>query len=743
MHRISSFCVVLLLLSIAVDRAAAAEEGGFVPIFDGRSLAGWKAADMTYWSVEDGAITATITEKHPCQINQYLVWQGGDLDDFELKLTFRMNSAKNVNGGFQFRSRLLPNDDVAGYQVDNNLGRKWLVRLYDEHGRHTLAWRGQSTVFDAAGKKTISTLPGVPKKARFKLEDWHEYHLVCKGPHLALKVNGNLVAEVLDNDPKQQDFSGILALQLHSGPPMTVQFKDIKLKRLKPAAKRKKRKPQSKPVVVVAPKPKPPVRQVPSTSRGEPISPTGAKFTSPVVTKATPGHAIDIDVDISGAKKLFLAAGDGGDGSSCDWADWIEPRLLGPKGETRLTELSWKSASTGWGHVKINRTIEGTALLAGGIAAHFGIGTHANSVIEYDLPPGYTRFVARGGLDTGALGQKCETGPSIRFMVFLDKPPAAAKPVEDPQPQKPQWTAEERFGVAEFRSGKMLAQPGIVSADYLFTKPPFRLCHASTIVETADRLLVAFYAGPGEGNKETGIWLSARKKGRFDWSPPVQIATGTLTDQQAEKRGRRQFACWNPVLFNVKGGPLLLFYKVGREPEEWWGMMKTSADQGRTWSEAVELPPGIIGPDRAKPVTLHDGVLLCGSATGKTGWNVRFERTPDLGKTWQTSAPPNAADPDFAAIQPTFLVQADGTIQALCRSKSGKILTTMSFDDGKTWTELEAAKLPNPNSGIDSVSLPDGRYLLAYNHTVKGRDFLNLAVSKNGRTWFAASVLEH
>ena len=222
-----------ILTGGAAVRAVADDETGFKSLFDGKTLEGWKAVDPTYWSVEDGAITGKITKQHPLKENLYLVWQGGELADFELKLKSRLNSPHRVNNGFQFRSKLLPNHDIAGYQVDNNLNTDWLVRLYDEHGRHALAYRGTKTVIDKDGQRTTTKIPDADGPARFRLEDWHEYHLICVGPRLTLKVNGRLVAEVVDLDPKQQDFSGILGLQLHSGPPTTVQFKDIRLKVLK------------------------------------------------------------------------------------------------------------------------------------------------------------------------------------------------------------------------------------------------------------------------------------------------------------------------------------------------------------------------------------------------------------------------------------------------------------------------------------------------------------------------------
>ena len=209
---------------------ALAAEKGFKSLFDGKTLDGWKAADMSYWSVEDDAITGKITPEHPLAENLYLIWQGGELGDFELKLKSRVFGSREINNGFQFRSKELPNHDVAGYQVDNNLDTDWLVRLYDEHGRHDLARRGQRTVFDEQGRPAISELTEAAGKPWFKLEDWHEYRLICDGPRLTLEVDGRLAAEVVDNDPQQQDFSGILGLQLHTGPPTTVQFKDIELK---------------------------------------------------------------------------------------------------------------------------------------------------------------------------------------------------------------------------------------------------------------------------------------------------------------------------------------------------------------------------------------------------------------------------------------------------------------------------------------------------------------------------------
>jgi len=223
----------LLLLALA----RAQDETGFTPLFDGHSLTGWETPVPGYWSVEDGAITGRIAKENPCTTNQYLVWTGGELADFELKLKSRLNGEGGINNGFQFRSRLLPDHDVCGYQVDNNLRTDWRVRLYDEFGRHVLAMPGERAVFDANGARSVSEIENAPARPAFRLEDWHEYHLTCVGPRITLRVNGEIIAVVEDNDPRRQELQGVLALQLHSGPPTVVQFKDIRLKQLRPASR--------------------------------------------------------------------------------------------------------------------------------------------------------------------------------------------------------------------------------------------------------------------------------------------------------------------------------------------------------------------------------------------------------------------------------------------------------------------------------------------------------------------------
>ena len=243
LHPLFPYLLGILTLAAAPPPS---DDSGFKSIFDGKSLAGWETVDPSYWSVVDGAITGTITQGHPLKDNRYLVWKGADdapggqLADFELKLKSRVRGEGAINNGFQFRSKLLPNGwDVAGYQVDNNLNvggvSPWLVRLYDEHGRHDLALRGQRVTFGADGKPAREEITEAAGEPWFRLEQWHEYHLICVGNRLTLKVDGRLAAEVIDNDPANFDAAGILALQLHSGPPTVAQFKDLRLKVLKRA----------------------------------------------------------------------------------------------------------------------------------------------------------------------------------------------------------------------------------------------------------------------------------------------------------------------------------------------------------------------------------------------------------------------------------------------------------------------------------------------------------------------------
>ncbi len=273
-----------------------------------------------------------------------------------------------------------------------------------------------------------------------------------------------------------------------------------------------------------------------------------------------------------------------------------------------------------------------------------------------------------------------------------------------------------------------------MKSEFIFETAPFPQCHASTIAETKSGLIAAWFGGTRERNPDVGIWISRQTAGR--WTPPVEIANGVGFSTN-------RFPCWNPVLCQPQAGPLLLFYKVGPSPAAWWGMLTTSADGGRTWSTPQRLPEGILGPIKNKPVQLPNGDLLCPSSTeGESGWRVHFERTSDLGRSWQATAPINQPEV-IAAIQPCILFHGKHRLQALGRTRQQRIFEAWSEDDGRTWSPMRLTSLPNPNSGIDAVTLRDGRQLLVYNHSATNRTPLNVAVSRDGEHWEAALVLEN
>jgi len=285
------------------------------------------------------------------------------------------------------------------------------------------------------------------------------------------------------------------------------------------------------------------------------------------------------------------------------------------------------------------------------------------------------------------------------------------------------------------------AQPGYVRSEFIYELAPFPSCHASTVVQAREGHLVgAWFGGTDEGNPDVEIWLSRKEKS--GWTLPQMVGTGRQNDTT-------RYPCWNPVLFQPRKGPLLLFFKVGPSPSRWWGEMTTSSDGGKTWTPQTRLENHRIGPVRCKPLELADGALLCGSSTENKGWRIHFERTADLGGTWTTTGAIHDGK-DYGAIQPTLLTHADGRVQALCRTRrSGVIVQTWSKDLGKTWSRLTTTGLPNPSAGVDAITLKDGRLLLVYNHTrrrgdhPRSREMINVAISRDGETWSAALVLEN
>jgi predicted neuraminidase len=272
----------------------------------------------------------------------------------------------------------------------------------------------------------------------------------------------------------------------------------------------------------------------------------------------------------------------------------------------------------------------------------------------------------------------------------------------------------------------------ILKSEFIYETAPFPQCHASTIVETDRGLVAAWFGGTAERNPDVGIWVSRHVNGA--WTPPVEVANGVQSPAL-------RHPTWNPVLFQPRGGPLWLYYKVGPSPSTWWGMAMTSNDAGQTWSAPKRLPDGIVGPIKNHPVQLANGGLVSGSSTEDQGWRVHFERSADGGQTW-TKTPPLNDGTSIGAIQPSILIHRDGRLQALGRTRQGKIFEMSSTDQGVSWSPVTLTDLPNSSTGIDATTLRDGRFLLVYNHTPRGRSPLNVAISADGKQWQAAAVLE-
>ena len=280
-------------------------------------------------------------------------------------------------------------------------------------------------------------------------------------------------------------------------------------------------------------------------------------------------------------------------------------------------------------------------------------------------------------------------------------------------------------------------------------------CHASTMAETPSGLVAAWFGGTHERNLDVGIWVSHFENG--NWTRPVEVVNGV---QSMNLR----YPCWNPVLFQPTQGPLMLFYKVGPNPREWWGMLTTSEDDGKTWSWPRKLGEHfavghLLGPVKNKPIQLDDGAILCPTSTevdvrsGSDNWKVHFEVTRDWGKTWQVIGPIHDGS-EFDAIQPSILTHFNGDLQILCRTQQEVVAQSWSHDGGHSWSRMEATQLPNPNAGTDAVTLRDGRHLLVYNHSVRsgsredgtyrnGRQILNVALSEDGRNWKTVYTLEN
>ena len=229
--RPTSLLALALLLTLGSLLSAEDKETSGKSLFDGKTLQGWDG-NPKFWSVKDGVITGQTTETNPTKGNTFLIWRAGTLENFELELEFRMVGG---NSGIQYRSKDLGNWVVGGYQADIDAGFKFIGILYEERGRGILAMRGTKVEITESGEKKTLGKTGEDKDilATIKKEKWNAYSISAQGNHLVQKINGKVTVDVIDKQVDKRAMKGILALQLHAGPPMLVQFRQIKLRELK------------------------------------------------------------------------------------------------------------------------------------------------------------------------------------------------------------------------------------------------------------------------------------------------------------------------------------------------------------------------------------------------------------------------------------------------------------------------------------------------------------------------------
>ncbi|MBR1469768.1 MAG: exo-alpha-sialidase [Prevotella sp.] len=306
------------------------------------------------------------------------------------------------------------------------------------------------------------------------------------------------------------------------------------------------------------------------------------------------------------------------------------------------------------------------------------------------------------------------------------------------------------------------AQTQVLAKEFIYDDAPFPSCHASTIVELRNGdLLAAWFGGSYEGATDVGIWTARKYFGATRWTTPSEVAT-------PQGLG----ACYNPVLFQMPDGELLLFYKIGKFVQDWSGWLIRSSDEGLTWSRPERLPEGFLGPVKNKPEIIQNTALLCPSSTEKDGWKIHFERfethadgrfptARELASKVTKIGPVEAEmaaktfEPDvlspIGCIQPSILKLKNGQLQVLCRTQNGRLASSRSSDGGRSWSRVKLTELPNNNSGTDAVTLRDGRHILVYNpvSTPVGenggaRSPLSVAVSDDdGQTWRDILTLEN
>ena len=307
-------------------------------------------------------------------------------------------------------------------------------------------------------------------------------------------------------------------------------------------------------------------------------------------------------------------------------------------------------------------------------------------------------------------------------------------------------------GKYSFSEKLPLRDKSIVADEFLYTKTSFPECHSATIAETKNGDLVAtYFGGTKERNPDVCIWVSRKLKGSKTWTAPQMVADGVINDTLRK-------ACWNPVIYQIPNGDLVIYFKIGKSVSDWTGWMVRSKDGGKTWSKRQPLQKDYLGPVKNKPV-LSKGRLIAPTSIESNGWRLYFEYSDDMGKTWKRT---NFVEADSIivdgkkklkdlAIQPSIIFLDDGRLAAVARTRSEHVGITYSSDNGETWSKLKLISLPNNNSGLDAVTLSNGKHVMICNekpipHGIKNgkglRTPLSLMISDDGENWKHWMTLE-
>ena len=332
----------------------------------------------------------------------------------------------------------------------------------------------------------------------------------------------------------------------------------------------------------------------------------------------------------------------------------------------------------------------------------------------------------------------------------------------------------KNIGSGSYDFTSTLVAPGsaIETDEFLYTSASFPQCHSATIAETPDGDLVAtYFGGTRERNPDVCIWVSRKPKGSDHWLAPqlvadgvfktgseeaklaglsgldstnVPAAKGPIIDKKVSKNpeGWQRKACWNPVVYQIPGGDLVIYFKIGNKVADWTGWMIRSKDGGKTWSKREPLQKDFLGPIKNKPI-FNKGRIIAPTSIEEGGWRLYFEYSDDMGKTWKRTDYV-AMDEGIKIIQPAIMILKDGRLAAVARTRNEHVGITYSSDNGETWSKIQLIDVPNNNSGLDVVTLKDGRHAMICNDrpVPKGikngkgpRTPLSVLISDDGINW--------